>query len=130
MEVQWCSEHGLPHSHLLAWDQSDRAKLQAFLLEQSERCQMCGTAAREWDEARKAEEPAPYTPEIHICPGCHMKEAVVEGDDYVAGRQVNLVPRAVAQARAEEAVRRRRAANAANLRPSLADEAMFDGVPL
>lgn len=105
--MQWCSDKGLPHSALLAWDPQDRAKLTAWLLEQSERCSMCGTAQREWDAARAAEEPAPYSPEVHICHGCHVKEAAVEGDEYVAGRQVNLVPLQVVRAREIDAARRR-----------------------
>ena len=97
--MAWCSDHGLPHSALLAWDPEDRAKLVAHLLEAGERCQMCGTADWEWAADRYA-----YTPVAKMCTGCHLKDAAAE-DDLPAGTSMVLIPRAVAQRRGVADVR-------------------------
>lgn len=94
MEVAWCADHGLPHSALLSWTPSDRAKLTAHLLESGSRCGSCGTFAWEWDADRYAYEAA-----VNHCPGCALKEAAAEDVGTVSGSTVVLVPRKVAAAR-------------------------------
>ncbi|CAB4194547.1 hypothetical protein UFOVP1264_2 [uncultured Caudovirales phage] len=88
MEVQWCSDHGLPHSSLLSWDDQDRAKLVAFLLESSSRCSMCGTAEWEWNEDKYA-----YEPINKQCWGCYRKEMAREESDTLPGSTITLVPK-------------------------------------
>jgi len=91
MEVAWCSDHGLPHSHLLSWDGEDRAKLAAHLLNESARCALCGTSDWEWDEDRFA-----YEATEHFCPGCKMKADAAEEIGNAEGKRVMLVPKRVA----------------------------------
>jgi hypothetical protein len=88
MEVSWASEHGLPHSALLEWDDEDRAKLTAYLLESNAKCQMCGTADWEWEEDRFAYEPAQKQ-----CWGCYTKEISREGSNTLPGSTITLVPK-------------------------------------
>jgi len=95
--VGWCADHGLPHSALLGWDPQDRAKLVAHLLEAGERCQMCGTAAWEWEADQYA-----YTPMATMCTGCHLKDSAAE-ENLPAGTTMTLVPRAVAERRSAAA---------------------------
>lgn len=94
MEVAWCSDHGLPHSDLLAWDPEDRAKLIAHLVASAERCQMCGTSGWEWED-----DPYAYEPAAHLCLGCRRKEEAAEEAGKVMGQRVVLVPRRVAERR-------------------------------
>lgn len=94
MEVAWCSDHGLPHSHLLSWDAEDRAKLTAHLMESARRCSMCGTSTWEWEEDRDAYEAA-----VHQCFGCLRKDAAQEDAPKTPGASVVLVPKKVAEAR-------------------------------
>ena len=91
MEVSWAAEHGMSHSDLLSWDDEDRAKLVAYLLENSERCQMCGTAPWEWDDDRNA-----YEPISHQCWGCYVKDGADQGDS-LPGSRITLVPRKQAE---------------------------------
>lgn len=93
--MRWCAEHGLPHSALLAWEPEDRAKLTAWLLEDAQRCTMCGTAPWEWEENPYAYEPVQTT-----CRGCQLKENAA--DDVAAsarGSRIELVPGRVAERR-------------------------------
>ena len=78
----------MPHSEFLSWDPEDRAKTVAALLEQAERCQMCGTAAWEWSEDRFA-----YTPIDHFCQGCYQKNIYQDTISHaLPGTTVKLVP--------------------------------------
>lgn len=87
MEVAWCSDHGMPHSALLEWNEEDRAKLAAYLLESNARCQMCGTADWEWEEDRNA-----YEPVTHQCWGCYMKDGATDNQNALPGSTIILVP--------------------------------------
>lgn len=79
-------EKGIPHDEFLEWDVSSRAKVLAYLLEQAESCQLCGTAGWEWEENRYA-----YDVQEVFCPGCYRKEVSVEGDK-LPGTRIELVP--------------------------------------
>lgn len=92
MEVSWTSDHGLPHSELLSWDDADRAKLVAYLMESSERCTMCGTAPWEWDNDRNA-----YEPIQHQCWGCYVKDGADIEANSMPGSRITLVPRKQAE---------------------------------
>ncbi len=73
---------------MLAWDPTDRAKMTAFLIEKSLKCQMCGTADWEWEENRSA-----YHPEMQICQGCmHLDAAREEQTEKHPGTSIVLVP--------------------------------------
>jgi hypothetical protein len=77
----------------MAWEPSDRAKLTAHLLEEGERCSMCGTQRWEWQEDRRAYEPAE-----DVCMGCYMRDVFMEGEkEKKPGQRVILVPRAHAE---------------------------------
>ena len=97
LEQSWCADHGLPHSALLGWDPEDRAKLIAYLLESSSKCQSCGTSDWEWEEDWYA-----YEPITVQCHGCYIKEMAREDDASLAGARVTLVPKQVAQAMREQ----------------------------
>lgn len=87
--MQYCNEHGLPHSKFLAWDPIDRAKALAFVLEKNERCVMCGTAEWEWELDRFA-----YEPVEKFCHGCYLKDAAQDPDPNrnMAGITIELMP--------------------------------------
>ena len=90
--MKWSADKGLPHSEILSWDETDRAKLTAYLIEQSLKCQMCGTAEWEWSENRSA-----YHPEMQICQGCmHLEAAREEQTEKHPGTSIVLVPGAMA----------------------------------
>jgi hypothetical protein len=100
--VRWCSEHGLPHSALLAWSEQDRAKLIAHLLEESARCQMCGTSPWEWED-----DPFAYEPAQEMCRGCYLREtAADDAGSANRGVRVVLVPKRVAERRREQPAKR------------------------
>jgi hypothetical protein len=79
MELQFCFEHGIPHSEYLAWDPVDKAKLVAYMVEKGSRCIMCGTADWEWDPKRGGNRRAYETVE-KFCPGCYAKAAARTSD--------------------------------------------------
>jgi len=79
-------DKGIPHEKFLEWDPSSRAKVMAFLLEQAESCQLCGTAGWEWEENRYA-----YDVQEVFCPGCYRKEVSNEGDK-MPGTRIELIP--------------------------------------
>lgn len=74
--MSYCNQHGIPHSEFMEWSPEDRAKALAFVLESSERCSLCGTAAWEW-----ADNPHAYEPEEKFCKGCYLKGVYTEASD-------------------------------------------------
>ena len=86
--MSYCFEHGIPHSKFLKWDPEDRAKTLAFAMEQTLRCQMCGTAGWEWEENRFA-----FTAVDEFCQGCYQKSIFgdTEGSS-LPGTNVKLIP--------------------------------------
>lgn len=64
----------------------------AHLLEESGRCQSCGTTQSEWDEDLGA-----YEAVAIMCRGCLVKDAAQEDAPDIPGTRVTLVPRAVAE---------------------------------
>lgn len=87
MEMQYCFEHGIPYSTFIEWSNEDRARVIAFVLEKSTRCQMCGTAEWEWNENRFA-----YEPVSKYCHGCHLKEISAEDRNRTPGVTIELMP--------------------------------------
>lgn len=87
LEVDWCTEKGIPHSLFLAWDPEDRAKVVASLLEKAERCQLCGTAKWEWKENRFAFEPVE-----DFCQGCYYQDIAKEERQSMPGVTIRMVP--------------------------------------
>lgn len=102
MQMSYCYEKGIPHSEFLSWDPEDRSKTLAYALEQSSRCQLCGTAEWEWEENRFA-----YEPQETFCRGCYLKEVASEGKNNLPGTTIDLIPvteltKAQAKVRAEK----------------------------
>src|SRR5262245_62137333 len=86
--MAYCFEKGIPHSKFLNWDAEDKAKVIAFSLEQSSRCNMCGTAGWEWEDNRYA-----YTAVDEFCPGCYRKSVFSDQESRsLPGTNVKLVP--------------------------------------
>lgn len=86
--MSYCHEKAIPHSEFLDWDPEDRAKVVAYILENSLRCQMCGTAPWEWEENKYA-----FTAVDEFCQGCYQKS--VFGDTQgssLPGTNVRLIP--------------------------------------
>lgn len=94
-ELEYCYEKGLPHSYLLGgplvFDDDDRDKLRAFMLERGERCNLCGTADWEWEADRFA-----YEPVVEVCHGCRMKD-MMRDEATQPGSSVVLVTKERAQ---------------------------------
>lgn len=93
LELQFCNEHGLPHSTFLAWDEDDRAKALAFVLEKGSRCIMCGTAEWEWDPSNGGSKHA-YEAVHKFCQGCYTKSVVARDADQSDGTTIELLPTA------------------------------------
>lgn len=105
----WCSDKGIPHSQLLEWDEEDRAKLHAWLIEETGRCPLCGTMHWEWEENRFA-----YTAVEKSCPGCYARHIAGEETGRLPGTTIVLVPTTSALIESqrlgyEKAVRHRKA---------------------
>jgi hypothetical protein len=86
LELSYCVEKGIPHDVFLDWETESRAKVLAYLLEQAESCQLCGTARWEWEENKYA-----YDVQEVFCQGCYMKEVSADGD-RLPGSRIELVP--------------------------------------
>lgn len=85
--MTFCNEQAMPHSEFLSWDQDDRDKAVAQMMEKSGYCSLCGTAEWEWEE-----NPHAYTPEERVCRGCYMKESASEDAGSMHGTSIELVP--------------------------------------
>ena len=85
MEMALCKEYAIPHSTFLEWEPEDRAKALALLIEEGQRCQMCGTAGWEWEE-----NPYAYEPIAHLCKGCYLKDTAQEDSKNLPGTTVVL----------------------------------------
>lgn len=88
----------------LKWDPADRAKVLALLLEDGDRCGLCGTGGWEWEEDRRA-----YTPVEHQCIGCYLKAQLEHDAGDSPGTTVRLVS-SHSQAAAVRLVEQRRLA--------------------
>jgi hypothetical protein len=100
MEMSFCNEKGIPHSQFLGWTPQDRAKALAYLLSESERCTLCGTAPWEWEENRYA-----YEPEEVSCKGCYVKQSYADSlGKTLPGTTVELAP-VSAQRQAQQQIR-------------------------
>lgn len=84
--MSYCADKGIQHDDFLEWEPSSRAKVLAFLMEQSDTCQLCGTAGWEWEENKYA-----YDVEEVFCKGCYLKEVSSEGD-RLPGTRIDLIP--------------------------------------
>lgn len=69
------------------WDPDDQAKALAFLIEEGQRCQMCGTADWEWQDNKYA-----YEPTAKFCKGCYLKDTAQEDSQNLPGTTVILEP--------------------------------------
>lgn len=89
LEMSYCGPHGIPHSEFLNWSDQDKGKALAWMVEDRQRCDMCGTAQWEWEENRHA-----YHAREEICPGCERKEYANsdEGGKRHPGKYTVLVP--------------------------------------
>lgn len=88
LELGYCVDKAIPHSKFLEeWGVEDRAKLVAYKIEESTRCQMCGTAEWEWDA-----NPYAYEPVQKRCHGCYLKDISHEDGQTTPGTQVILLP--------------------------------------
>ena len=101
LEMSYTIDHGIPHSTWLEkWSPDDRSKVVAYLLEQTERCDMCGTAPWEWEENKFA-----YEAVDTFCQGCYLKSVYSDSQtSSLPGTNVELVPYSPMRA-AERAVR-------------------------
>lgn len=92
-ELQFCNEHGIPHSEYLNWDPVDRAKMLAFAATKAEHCVMCGTAQWEWDPKQGGNRRAYDAVEV-FCPGCYAKASMrtLDAGRNTDGVTVELVP--------------------------------------
>ena len=88
--------------YLRTFDREDRARVIAHLLEEGQRCGLCGTSPWEWEENPEAYEAVPM-----VCPGCRLKDQSRDQQDgKQPGISIRLLPRALAQ-RMRETPRRR-----------------------
>lgn len=103
--MSYCVEKGISHDEWLSWSPESRAKHLAYMLEQADSCQLCGTSEWEWKEDRFA-----YEIQETFCRGCYLKEVASEEAGKLPGTTVNLVP-ATSRSRAQQIViEQRRAA--------------------
>ena len=101
--MAYCYEHAIPHSKFLKWDPEDRAKVLAFQIESSLRCNMCGTASWEWEQNKFA-----FTAVEEFCQGCYQKQVFQDQQgSSLPGTNVRLIP-TTPQLTAKLAVKARR----------------------
>lgn len=76
----------------------------AHLLEDAERCTLCGTSSWEWEENQYA-----YDIEERFCKGCYLKHVASDDRSTLPGTTVALVPNSedhrVAQAKVARRIR-------------------------
>lgn len=84
-----CQKYRITHSMFMNWEPEDQAKALAFLIEDGQRCQSCGTAEWEWDE-----NPYAYEPSAHMCKGCYLKDTATEDSKNLPGTTIVLEPAA------------------------------------
>lgn len=92
-EMRVAQAYQIPHSHLLEWDEEDRAKAIAYQIHEANTCQRCGTQDWEWDSEQGGSRFA-YQPREAICRGCEVKEFVQQDKSKQnrPGRYVELIP--------------------------------------
>lgn len=61
------------------------------MLEEGQRCTMCGTAPWEWDPEQGGDRHA-YEPVVHIDPGCALRDSAAEDTPKQHGHTVMLAP--------------------------------------
>jgi hypothetical protein len=89
--LQFCDDNGIPHSTFLEWEDTDRAKALAFILEKGSKCHMCGTAPWEWDEKQGGSKYA-YEAVGVQCPGCYQKAISSDDTSQLPGVTIELRP--------------------------------------
>lgn len=79
MELDYCVEHGIPHSQFLGWPEDDQDKVVEYRLHMMGQCRQCGTWPAEWvEEDGTALEPPPYLAATQRCLGCATLEEARE----------------------------------------------------
>lgn len=106
--MAYCYERGLPHSEFLTWPAEDRAKILAHRIEQSLRCDMCGTADWEWDPKQGGSRHA-YDHQEKFCQGCYIKSAAAEDKKTLPGTSIVLVKLSSRQKAQQWVAQKRRA---------------------
>lgn len=95
-ELAYCVPLGLPHSEFLGWDETDRDKAIAWLAEQRETCDRCGTRESDWVHDGKALTPPKWDVDTYRCPGCaqidRLARSIPDEADR-AGLSIRIVPR-------------------------------------
>lgn len=106
MELSLCQKYQITHTQYMHWEPDDQAKALAFFIEESQRCQMCGTASWEWED-----NPYAYEPIAQLCKGCYLKDTAQEDSKNLPGTQIVLEPSAAItyEMRAVQLERRKRA---------------------
>jgi hypothetical protein len=75
--MEFCAQHGIPHSVFLGWKIDDQDKALAWMLYERSRCPRCGTFPEEWlDEDGRNVEPPPYYLRTRACLGCATLEPI------------------------------------------------------
>lgn len=71
---------------MLSWEPDDRSKLIAHLLDEGQRCGVCGSSEWEWREDRYAYEAA-----AHTCRGCQILDVAKEDESPGPGTRMVLI---------------------------------------
>jgi hypothetical protein len=73
--MEYCFDHGIPHSKFLEWSNDDQDKVLAWINYRHERCPNCGTFPDEWlDREGKTLSPPPHMVSSIKCYGCKALE--------------------------------------------------------
>jgi len=57
------------------------------MLNEADRCKLCGTTSDEWEDNAKA-----YAPTESFCKGCYLKEIAGEDTESLPGTTITLIP--------------------------------------
>lgn len=110
LEAGYAVDKGIPwHEYLARWTNADRAIVQAVLAEHALRCQICGTAPWEWENADGSLNPGAFRAVSSVCLGDAALERMrksQEGGSGVPGSSLRLVPEDVVLSQQARGARR------------------------
>lgn len=99
LEAEYAVDKGIPwKKYVKDWDLESRSVVQAVLAERALRCQVCGTAPWEWEDADGLLNPGAFRATSHVCLGDAAMDKLrksQENGPSVPGSSIRLVPEEV-----------------------------------
>lgn len=84
--MAYCGPRGIPLSQFLAWSEADQQAALGWQVNESRRCNSCGTHPDDWDEKSGGDRNAFHAEPVQ-CPGCVQLERMREAPEIVKGQR-------------------------------------------